>query len=196
MSGIRSELAERFDEARRLRRNDDVACEREVGARAGGNAVHGADHRHRQRPQREDERLVVAVDRCAEIDRRLARGYRAIRQVLPGTESAAGAGDQQYARRCVAAHTGERVAHFGMHRIVEAVETIGAIERQPRDAGVLRKQDVLVTHRRGPRARRVRRAADSVPRGTVRRRMRRRSTPRWLPDWRRCRENRRTPPID
>ena len=42
--------------------------------------------------QREHQRPVVGLDRRAEVDRRIAGRHRAIGQVLPGTETAAGAG--------------------------------------------------------------------------------------------------------
>ena len=102
-SGIEPDLAERLDEARRLRGDDDVAGEREVGARAGRDAVDRADDRQRQRAQREHQRLVVALDRRAEIDRRVAGRHRAIGEILPRAEAAAGAGQQQHARRRVGA---------------------------------------------------------------------------------------------
>ena len=74
--GHEPELRERLDEARRPRGDHEIAGERDVGARAGGDAVDRADDRHRQRAQRQHQRLVVALDRRAEVDRRAARPTR------------------------------------------------------------------------------------------------------------------------
>ena len=54
----------------------------------------------------EHQRPVVVLDRCAEIDRRVARRDGAIGQVLPGAKAAAGAGQQQHARIAVVARRG------------------------------------------------------------------------------------------
>jgi len=40
----------------------------------------------------------------------------------------------------------ERIAHLGVHRVVEAVEAIGTIERQPGDALLDGEEDVRVRH--------------------------------------------------
>ena len=88
----------------------------------------------RQRAQPEHQRLVVALDRRAEIHGRVAGRDGAIAEILPGAEPAAGAGQEQHAHRRVGLDARENVAHFGVHRIVEAVEPVGTIERQPRDA--------------------------------------------------------------
>ena len=51
----------------------------------------------------EHERLVVALDRRAEIDRRIAGRDGAVDEVLAGAEAAPGAGQQQHARGRVGA---------------------------------------------------------------------------------------------
>ena len=146
VSGMQAQLAERLDEARRSRRDDDVAGERQIGARAGGHAVDRADHGKRQRPQRQQQRLVVAFDRCAEIDRLAAGRHGTIAEILAGAEAAARAGQQQHARGGVGLHLAECVTHFGVHRVGEAVEPVGAVQRQPRDAAVLREENAFVAH--------------------------------------------------
>ena len=199
-SGIEPDLAERLDEARRLRRDHDVAGEREVGAGAGGDAVDRADDRHRQRAQRQHQRLVVALDRRAEVDGRAAGRDRA---VAPGPARRRSRGR----RRSAAARAptrrpstrAERVAHLGVHRVVEAVEPVGPVERQPRDAAVDGEQDRARSSCVAPRDRptnaaRRQTCRDAGRRGSGWRRTRRRSAPRWPPDWRRCRGSRRTPP--
>ena len=64
--------------------------------------------------QREHERLVVALDRFAEVGPRAARRHRAVAEVLARTEAAAGAGQHQHAR-AVLGHARERIAHFRVH---------------------------------------------------------------------------------
>src|SRR5262249_50349005 len=60
--GNEPEVAERLDEARGSRRDDEVAREREVGARARGNAVQRADDGNRQGPYPSHERTVILLD--------------------------------------------------------------------------------------------------------------------------------------
>ena len=135
-AGVRhqAELAERLNEARRARRDHQIAGQRDVRARAGGHAVDGGDDRHRQIAQREHQRLVVLLDRLAEIDALPARRDGAIAEILAGAEAAAGAGEHQHARSAIFRQATERIAHFAMHLDVEAVEPIGPVQRQPRDA--------------------------------------------------------------
>ena len=120
---------EALDELGRLRRDDDVAGERDVGAGARGDAVHPGDDRLRQARQRADQRVPALLDRLAEIDR-LARRDRAVVEVLPGAEAAAGAGQHDHAR---IAEAGERVAQFLVHLRGEAVEPVRAVERDTGD---------------------------------------------------------------
>ncbi len=141
-----ADLRERLDEARRFGSDDEIARQRDVGPRARRHAVDDADDRQRQRTQAQDERLVVAFDRGAEVHRRLTGRDGAIREILAGAEAAARPGQQQCAHRRVVLDAQERVANLGMHRVVEAVEAIGAIERQPRDPAVDREQDIFVAH--------------------------------------------------
>ncbi len=77
----------------------EIAGEREIGAGARGDAVDRADDRQRQRAQPEHERLVVALDRRAEVHRLAAGRDGAIAEILPGAEAAARAGQQQHADR-------------------------------------------------------------------------------------------------
>ena len=82
----------------------------------------------------EHQRPVVVLDRLAEVDRRAARRNGAVGQVLSGAEAASGAGQQQHARRRDRCDLGERVAHLGVHRRREAVQPVGPVERDARDA--------------------------------------------------------------
>jgi hypothetical protein len=88
----------------------DVARKREVRARAARNAVDRADHRHLERAQAEDQRLVIALDRRAEIDGR-SRRDGAIAEVLSRAEAAA-APVSSSTRTDASAAPIERVAHF------------------------------------------------------------------------------------
>ncbi len=146
VSGTRPSFANASMKLAERRGDHQIAGERDVGARACGNAVDGADDRHRQRAQRKHQRLVVAFDRCAEIDRRAARRHRAVGEVLPRAEASAGAGDEQDARRGLRAHARNRIAHFRVHRVVEAVETVRTIEGETGGAAFQREENVLVAH--------------------------------------------------
>ena len=148
----------------------------------------------------EHQRPIVALDRCAEVDGRGARRHGAIGQVLPGAKAASCAGQQQHARVAVGRDARQRIAQLGVHLRREAVQPVRTIERDARDAvahcrsGSARSSsDRLLRMTAMPAASRMH-ARGAGRRGSGWRRMRRRSAPRWPPDWRRCRENRRTPP--
>ena len=67
-SGTSPSLRERLNEARRSRGDHQIAGERDIGAGARGHAVDRRDDRHRQMLQRQHQRLVVLLDRVAEIE--------------------------------------------------------------------------------------------------------------------------------
>src|SRR5688572_10196837 len=67
-------------------------------------------------------------------------------EVLAGAEAAAGAGQNHHPR---IAERVERVAYLAVHLDVEAVEPVGAVERDPRDPGVRLEVDGFVGHARG-----------------------------------------------
>ena len=131
-SGHQAELAEGLDEARRARRQDDVAGQREIGTRAGGNAVDGAQHRPLEALQAADQRVVQAIERGAEVDR-LARDLP-LAEVLAGAERAPGAGQQHGADRPVELDPVERVGELRVHRLVEGVEAVRPVQGDRRDA--------------------------------------------------------------
>ncbi len=95
--GDQADGGEALDEFRAFRRDDDVAGERDVRARAGRDAVHPGDDRHGQAHQSPDQRIVAKLHRLAEIDR-LARRDGAVAQILPRAEAPARAGQHQAAR--------------------------------------------------------------------------------------------------
>ena len=144
--GNQADLRERLDERCGARGNHQIARERDVRASAGGDAVDGTDDRERKCANAKNERLVVALDRRPEIDRRFARQHGAVGQVLARAKPPSGAGEQQHARRRVGFDPLERVANLRVHRVVEAVQPIGPIERKARDAVFGREQDVFVVH--------------------------------------------------
>ena len=96
--------------------------------------------------KREDQRPVVVLDGLAEVDRRAARRDRAVGQVLAGAEAAPGAGQQQHARPTVGLDPRERIAQFRVHRRGEAVEPVGTVERDARDAAGVFEEDRFVGH--------------------------------------------------
>jgi hypothetical protein len=141
-------LLKRLDEGRGLRGNHEVAGEREACACARGDAVHRGDRGHRQAPQRKHQRLVVALDRFAEIGARAAGRHLAIAEVLARAEAAAGARQDQHAR-AVLGNASERLADFRVHLPVEAVEPLGTVQRKARDAIAHVIEDRRVAHRSG-----------------------------------------------
>jgi hypothetical protein len=117
-----------------FRGQHDVAGQRQVGAGAGGHAVDGADHRHRQGAQRRHQRGVEFFDRFAEVDAGGARFDGAVVQVLAGAEAAAGAGQQQHAHGLVGLELVQGVADFAVHGLGEAVQAVGAVQGEDGDA--------------------------------------------------------------
>ena len=108
---------------------------------AGRHAVHPRDHRHRQRHELADQRIVALLHRLAEIDR-LARRHGAVVEILPGAEAAARAGQDQAAR---VAEVRERVGDLLVHLDGEAVEPVRAVEREAGDAGLELEVDGFVS---------------------------------------------------
>ena len=129
-----------------FRRDDEIACERDVRARAGSNAVDCGDHWHRQVTQREHQRLVVLVDRLAEIDALPARRDSAVAEILAGAKTAASASEHEHACRAVFRQAAQRIAHFAVHLDIETVQSIRPVQRQPRDAVAHVEQEGLVAH--------------------------------------------------
>ena len=72
------------------------------------------------------------LDRLAEVDR-FARRDGAVVEILPGAKAAPGAGQHDDAR---IAEVGERVAQLVVHLRGEAVEPVGAVERDAGDRAV------------------------------------------------------------
>src|SRR5690606_41597953 len=66
------ELREALDEARLLGGDCEVAGEGEVGPRAGGDAVHGANHGLLERADGRDDRVVARPDDLRDV------GHRAV----------------------------------------------------------------------------------------------------------------------
>ncbi|MNS24824.1 hypothetical protein D3C72_567000 [compost metagenome] len=149
-AGIRdqADLAEGLDEAGRAGRQHQVAGQRDVGTGAGSHAVHRADHRQRQVAQGAHQRVVELVDRFAQVRHLGARGDVAIGQVLAGAETTAFGSQQQHPCFAALAYLLECLAHFQVHGGIEAVQLLGAIQREEGDAVLDGKQDVLESHDR------------------------------------------------
>src|SRR5208337_5084894 len=84
----------RLQEFGRLRREHDVAGERNIRSCAGRRAVDGADDRFRKPAKGADQRIVALLDRLAEIWTAFARRDRAIAEILSAAKALAGAGQQ------------------------------------------------------------------------------------------------------
>ncbi len=138
------------DEAGRAAGKDHVAGQCQAGACAGGNAVHGGEHRHVEAAQGQHEGLVVAVDGRGEIQRAVGDGAGALAQVLPGAKAAAGAGKDQCTQATVAPHDLQGRAQVGVHCRGETVQAFGPVQGQRGDAFAAFEQDgieaVFETH--------------------------------------------------
>jgi TolB-like protein len=135
--GDQAERGEALDEFCRCGGDDEVAGERDVRAGARRDAVHTRNHRLRHGRKAADERVPARLDRGAKVDR-LARRDGAVVEVLPGAKAAPGAGQDDDPRGGGGV---ERLRQFGMHRAGEAVEAVGAVEDDPRDAAVEAEDD-------------------------------------------------------
>ena len=92
--------------------------------------------------RRRIERVPARLDRLAEVDR-FARRHGAVVEVLPGAKAAPGAGQDDHARLGGGV---ERLRQFGVHRAREAVEPVGAVERDAGDVVGEGEADGFVGH--------------------------------------------------
>ncbi|MCY1541958.1 hypothetical protein D9M68_776770 [compost metagenome] len=143
--GDEPQPAERLNEAGRCLGNDNIAGESQVGARPGRHAVHTHHDGHGQGVQAAHQRRVELVDGLAQVGRRAVGGRLALAQVLAGAEAAARAGQHQHAR-AFRFNAGQGVGHLAMHIGGEAVQFVGAVQRQARDAAGQVELNVLVGH--------------------------------------------------
>ena len=148
---IRNEAEPRkcLHEARRARRDHEIAGQRQVRAGARRHAIDRRDHRQGKAAQRQNQRLVILVDRLAEIDGLAAGCDGAIAEILPRAEASSGAGEHQHAR-AFRRERRQRLADLFVHLHVEAVELVRAVEGQPCDAVFDDHQDRFIGHRRAP----------------------------------------------
>ena len=129
--GHQPDPPEREHEARPLRRDAQVAGERERRPGPGRDAVDRADDRLGQRAHRPDDRVVALAD----LDRERGRvGFEPFLEVLAGTERPAGAGQHDRPHGPVPPDRPERGEQLGLHRDRQRVERLGPIERDGRDA--------------------------------------------------------------
>jgi hypothetical protein len=86
--GNQADPGEGLDETGAAGGDHEVAAEREVGAGAGGDAVDGGDHRHRQVGNAVGQWPVLAFDHGAHIGRTVgASVHVGVGQVLAGAEA-------------------------------------------------------------------------------------------------------------
>src|SRR5262245_54360208 len=135
------DFAEGFHEARRARSEDDVARKRDVGASAGSDAVDCAHNGPRQLAERPNQRVVMRADRIAEVHGLCIWCNDAVRQVLTGAKTASGPSEEHRANVAPPLNFAERIAQAFMHLGVEAVESIGPVERDRGVAVLHFKQD-------------------------------------------------------
>ena len=139
--GDQADLGEGLDEARRARRDHDVAAERHVRAGTGGHAVDRSDHRHRHAAQAQRQRPVDSA--------RSARRYRSagrlasrvgcdawIGEILAGAEPRP-APVSTTQRTSGAAAAASSASHSSLvHGGREAVERLRPVQGQRADGAV------------------------------------------------------------
>ena len=128
-AGVRHQpqTAERLNEAGIVGGDDDIA--RGASAAPAPAATPLTAHTTGfGRAVRRRIRVVETFDRQTEIRRLLIGADVAIVEILPGAETAPGAGDQQAAHAVVALGLRQRFAQLAMHLIVKAVEPIRPVE--------------------------------------------------------------------
>jgi hypothetical protein len=78
----------------------------------------------------QQQRLVVLLDRRAEIDAFAARRHRAIGEILSGAKAASGTGQDQATHARRGGHLIECRTDFAVHRDREAVQPVGPVQCQ------------------------------------------------------------------
>ncbi len=116
---------EREREARRVRRQTDVARHRERRTRARRDAVDGAHDRLRQRAHGTDDRVVALPELDAE---RRGIGLEPLLQVLPGAEGSTGTGQDHRANTGVPLQAAERRQELQLHGDGQRVEGVRPVE--------------------------------------------------------------------
>ena len=116
------------------REQPEVGGQRDHRAGAGGDAVDGGDHGHRQLAQRLDDRAGhprelaqlggLALDQLADD----------LLDVAAGAEAAALAGDHQHPRVAAVGQLGEQVAQVRVGLERQRVELVGSVQRDRGDA--------------------------------------------------------------
>ena len=115
-------------------------------SRPSGDTIHRANHRHLERRKTLDEWPIIFFDRVPEIHGRGARRNSAIIEVLARAESAARAGEDQYARSLIGIDFRQRRRDFLVHLHGEAVEPVGPVEREARNTILDLEYDGLELH--------------------------------------------------
>ena len=144
-----ADARECLHEARRARRQHDVAGERHVGAGAGRDPVHGGNDREGKCAQFSHQRIVEILQGMAE--RRRLAGAEAIGEVLAGAEAAARAGEQQRPAGGIAFRVLERRRERHVHGFGERVEPLRPIEGDDPIALAQIDEDGFVVHERSSR---------------------------------------------
>jgi hypothetical protein len=94
------------------------------------------------------QRLVVLLDHVAYVGQMAVgqRGHIRVGEVLPSAEGAPGTAQHEHARGLVGLDVIEGVTQLSVHLAGEAVELVGAVQRQAGDAVGDLEMDVLVLH--------------------------------------------------
>ena len=140
--GDQAQGREALDEFGGFGGDDQVAGERNVGACAGSDSVDARDHRLGHGRKAADKRVPAFLNRGAEVDR-LAGGDHSVVQILSRAKTATGAGKDDDPR--ISGFI-ERLGEFDMHLTSEAVETVGAVERDAGDVVAPIEKDGVVGH--------------------------------------------------
>ena len=93
-----------------------------------------------------DQRVVEFLDGQPQVRHFAAGRHIAVAEVLPGAKAAAFTGQQQYPHFGVLPHLFQGFLDLAVHLRVEAVELLGAVEAEQRNAGLNGKHNVFESH--------------------------------------------------
>ena len=124
--GDQRDAHEGLVEARRPRRQDDVAGQRKVGAAARRHAVDGADDGLGQRAHGADHGVEDAVHVGAQIGRHVGRRIdrAAAREIRAGAKGFSFGRQNDGTNAAIRAQLGKGLMQFGNHRIIKGIVEI------------------------------------------------------------------------
>lgn len=150
--GAAPDPGRRVADARVLGHHHQIAAQGDVRAAGHGVAVDLADHRRVAAPQRHE--VVGVGPHHPVVDRRVPRHILVPRvlalgvglEVVAGAEGVPGAGEHDHVHTAVAVRPLHRRPELRGHAVVDGVEPLGPVQRDPGDAAVGLVTQRLIRH--------------------------------------------------